>query len=56
MTPAELAQYLHRSRLEIAEQTGVVYTPFADRWQLSSDMDVNYMLVAARDEQKGKRQ
>ena len=22
---------------------------FADRWQLSSDMDVNYMLVATRD-------
>jgi 2-polyprenyl-6-hydroxyphenyl methylase/3-demethylubiquinone-9 3-methyltransferase len=46
VTPAELAQHLHRSRLEIAEQTGVVYTPFADRWSLSSDMDVNYMVTA----------
>jgi 2-polyprenyl-6-hydroxyphenyl methylase / 3-demethylubiquinone-9 3-methyltransferase len=46
VTPAELAQYLHKSRLEIAEQTGVVYTPFADRWSLSSDMDVNYMVTA----------
>lgn len=45
VTPAELAQHLHRSRLEIAEQTGVVYTPFADRWSLSSDMDVNYMVT-----------
>jgi 2-polyprenyl-6-hydroxyphenyl methylase / 3-demethylubiquinone-9 3-methyltransferase len=46
VTPAELAQHLHKSRLEIAEQTGVIYTPFADRWSLSSDMDVNYMLTA----------
>ena len=46
VTPAELAQHLHKNRLEIAEQTGVVYTPFADRWSLSSDMDVNYMVTA----------
>jgi 2-polyprenyl-6-hydroxyphenyl methylase / 3-demethylubiquinone-9 3-methyltransferase len=46
VTPAELAQHLHKSRLEIAEQTGVVYTPFADRWSLASDMDVNYMVTA----------
>jgi 2-polyprenyl-6-hydroxyphenyl methylase/3-demethylubiquinone-9 3-methyltransferase len=46
VTPAELAQHLHKSRLEIAEQTGVIYTPFADRWSLSSDMDVNYMVMA----------
>lgn len=46
VTPAELAQHLHRSRLEIAEQTGVIYTPFADRWSLASDMDVNYMVTA----------
>jgi 2-polyprenyl-6-hydroxyphenyl methylase/3-demethylubiquinone-9 3-methyltransferase len=25
-----------------------MYNPLADRWQLSSDMDVNYMLVAAK--------
>jgi 2-polyprenyl-6-hydroxyphenyl methylase / 3-demethylubiquinone-9 3-methyltransferase len=24
----------------------VVYSPFADKWSLSSDMDVNYMVVA----------
>jgi len=45
VTPAELAQHLHKSRLEIAEQTGVVYTPFADRWSLAADMDVNYMVT-----------
>lgn len=46
VTPAELQQHLHRSRLEIADQTGVVYSPFSDRWMLSSDMDVNYMVMA----------
>jgi 2-polyprenyl-6-hydroxyphenyl methylase / 3-demethylubiquinone-9 3-methyltransferase len=24
----------------------VVYSPFADRWSLSSDTDVNYMVIA----------
>ena len=46
VTPAELAQHLHRSRLEVAEQTGVIYAPFADRWSLANDMDVNYMVTA----------
>jgi 2-polyprenyl-6-hydroxyphenyl methylase / 3-demethylubiquinone-9 3-methyltransferase len=46
VTPDELAHYLHNNRLAITEQTGVVYSPFADRWNLSSDMDVNYMVVA----------
>jgi 2-polyprenyl-6-hydroxyphenyl methylase/3-demethylubiquinone-9 3-methyltransferase len=44
--PEELASHLQRNRLEIAEQSGVVYTPFADRWSLSADMDVNYMVIA----------
>jgi 2-polyprenyl-6-hydroxyphenyl methylase/3-demethylubiquinone-9 3-methyltransferase len=46
VTPDELAHYLEQNRLAITEQTGVVYSPFADRWGLSSDMDVNYMVVA----------
>jgi 2-polyprenyl-6-hydroxyphenyl methylase / 3-demethylubiquinone-9 3-methyltransferase len=46
VTPDELTKYLLDNRLVITEQTGVVYSPFADRWSLSSDMDVNYMVVA----------
>jgi 2-polyprenyl-6-hydroxyphenyl methylase / 3-demethylubiquinone-9 3-methyltransferase len=46
VTPDELARHLLDNRLTIAEQTGVVYSPFADRWGLSSDMDVNYMMIA----------
>ena len=46
VTPDELAKYLLDNRLVITEQTGVVYSPFADKWSLSSDTDVNYMVVA----------
>jgi 2-polyprenyl-6-hydroxyphenyl methylase/3-demethylubiquinone-9 3-methyltransferase len=46
VTPAELAKHLLDNRLVITEQSGVVYSPFADKWSLSSDMDVNYMVVA----------
>ena len=46
VTPDELAHHLHDNKLAITEQAGVVYSPFADRWSLSSDMDVNYMVVA----------
>lgn len=46
VTPDELIHHLARNKLAITEQTGVVYNPFADRWGLSADMDVNYMVVA----------
>jgi 2-polyprenyl-6-hydroxyphenyl methylase/3-demethylubiquinone-9 3-methyltransferase len=48
VTPDELTKHLLDNRLVITEQTGVVYSPFADKWSLSSDMDVNYMVVAER--------
>ena len=31
-----------------AAETGMVYSPFADEWLLSSDMDVNFMIAARR--------
>jgi 2-polyprenyl-6-hydroxyphenyl methylase/3-demethylubiquinone-9 3-methyltransferase len=46
VTPDELAKHLLDNRLVVTEQSGVVYNPFADRWGLSADMDVNYMVVA----------
>ena len=46
VTPDELAQYLLQNKLVITEEIGVVYSPFADRWSLSADTDVNYMVVA----------
>jgi len=49
VTPRELETTIENIGLRIISERGVIYNPFADRWQLSSDMDVNYMLVAARD-------
>jgi 2-polyprenyl-6-hydroxyphenyl methylase / 3-demethylubiquinone-9 3-methyltransferase len=46
VTPDELAKHLLDSRLVVTEESGVVYNPFADKWSLSTDMDVNYMVVA----------
>jgi 2-polyprenyl-6-hydroxyphenyl methylase/3-demethylubiquinone-9 3-methyltransferase len=46
VTPAELTEALHRNGLEVFDKTGVVYDVFGDRWKLSADMDVNYMLAA----------
>jgi 2-polyprenyl-6-hydroxyphenyl methylase / 3-demethylubiquinone-9 3-methyltransferase len=46
VTPDELTKHLLDNRLVITEQSGVVYSPFADKWSLSTDMDVNYMVVA----------
>ena len=46
VTPDELTRHLLDNRLVITEQAGVVYSPFADKWSLSSDTDVNYMVVA----------
>jgi 2-polyprenyl-6-hydroxyphenyl methylase/3-demethylubiquinone-9 3-methyltransferase len=46
VTPEELTRYLQNSRLAVTEQAGLVYNPLADKWNLSSDMDVNYMMVA----------
>ena len=46
VTPDELAHHLADNNLTITEQAGVVYNPLADKWTISSDMDVNYMVVA----------
>jgi 2-polyprenyl-6-hydroxyphenyl methylase / 3-demethylubiquinone-9 3-methyltransferase len=46
VTPDELAHHLANNNLAITEQAGVVYNPLADKWSISSDMDVNYMVVA----------
>jgi len=54
VTPVELETAIEDSGLRVTGERGVIYNPFADRWQLSSDMDVNYMLVAQRLKHKGE--
>jgi 2-polyprenyl-6-hydroxyphenyl methylase / 3-demethylubiquinone-9 3-methyltransferase len=48
VTPNELEIAIEQSGMRIAAETGVIYNLLADRWQLSSDMDVNYMVVAEK--------
>ena len=48
VTPNELEAALERHGLAMLDETGVIYNLIADRWQLSTDMDVNYMVVAER--------
>jgi 2-polyprenyl-6-hydroxyphenyl methylase / 3-demethylubiquinone-9 3-methyltransferase len=46
--PDEIDAALADTGVEVFEWSGVFYNPFADEWRLSRDMDVNYMVVAAR--------
>lgn len=46
--PEEIEAPLSSSGMEIIDRTGVFYYPLQDRWNLSRDMDVNYMLLASR--------
>jgi 2-polyprenyl-6-hydroxyphenyl methylase / 3-demethylubiquinone-9 3-methyltransferase len=48
VTPTELDIAIAKAGLELVDETGVIYNLLADRWQLSTDMDVNYMVVAEK--------
>jgi 2-polyprenyl-6-hydroxyphenyl methylase / 3-demethylubiquinone-9 3-methyltransferase len=48
MRPSEAARPLRRAGLRIDDLTGVVYDPLRDRFRLSRDTAVNYMLFATR--------
>lgn len=48
VTPNELEIAVEQSGLRVSDETGVIYNLLADRWQLSRDMDVNYMVVAEK--------
>ena len=46
--PEEIQGPLAASGMDIIDRTGVTYNPLSDSWNRSRDMDVNYMLLAAR--------
>lgn len=48
LTPEEITALLRRFGLHPIDETGVVYHPLADEWRKSSDMGVNYMVLAER--------
>jgi 2-polyprenyl-6-hydroxyphenyl methylase/3-demethylubiquinone-9 3-methyltransferase len=48
VTPDELQTMLEKSGLKPLKRQGVEFKPLAWDWRLSSDTDVNYMIVATR--------
>ena len=48
LTPEEIRSLLSRNGLRVVDQKGVVFHPLADEWKLSSDMGINYMVLAER--------
>jgi 2-polyprenyl-6-hydroxyphenyl methylase/3-demethylubiquinone-9 3-methyltransferase len=46
--PEELRQALSGAGLAINDETGFRYNPLTDRWSRSTDMDVNYAMVASK--------
>ncbi|MCM2293542.1 bifunctional 2-polyprenyl-6-hydroxyphenol methylase/3-demethylubiquinol 3-O-methyltransferase UbiG [Allorhizobium sp. BGMRC 0089] len=46
--PDELEKPILASGMEVVEKTGVFFNPFLNRWNLSSDTDVNYMMLTRR--------
>lgn len=48
ITPTEMRKGLADTGLELIDETGVSYNPLTDKWSLSADMGVNYMMLAQR--------
>lgn len=46
--PEEIEKPLNAAGMTVIDRTGVFFSPFSNQWNLSKDMDVNYMLLAER--------
>ena len=46
--PSELARALRVNGLQTADLSGITYNLFLDRWEVSSDLGVNYMAYATK--------
>jgi len=46
--PEEIEKPLTATGLTVTDRTGVFFNPLLNQWNLSKDMDVNYMMVARR--------
>ena len=55
VTPEELALAFGAAGFVVADRQGVTYNPLRDRWSLSPDLSVNYMLAATRREDEPLR-
>jgi 2-polyprenyl-6-hydroxyphenyl methylase/3-demethylubiquinone-9 3-methyltransferase len=47
--PEEIEKPVTADGLTIIDRTGVFFNPLSNQWNLSRDMDVNYMLLAKRE-------
>lgn len=56
LRPSEVARGLRSNQLRVTDLTGVVYDPLRDRFRLSPDLAVNYMLFAVREEPLSRRE
>tara|TARA_R110000824_G_scaffold118960_1_gene271367 strand:+ start:17061 stop:17825 length:765 start_codon:yes stop_codon:yes gene_type:complete len=50
ITPDEMRASLKATGMALLEESGVSYNPLMDKWSLSRDMGVNYMMLAERPE------
>lgn len=48
ITPDELQLALEAGGLKVTDREGVVFNPLTDEWRRSSDLSVNYMMVAKK--------
>lgn len=48
--PSEMAEYLRSARLDVQDLTGMTYNPITKRYRLGRDVDVNYLMHAAKPE------
>jgi 2-polyprenyl-6-hydroxyphenyl methylase / 3-demethylubiquinone-9 3-methyltransferase len=46
--PEEIEQPLNASGMNVIDRTGVFFNALSNQWNLSKDMEVNYMLLAER--------
>ena len=46
--PEELEAPLHASGMQVEDRIGVFFNPLQNQWNLSADIDVNYMILASR--------
>ena len=46
--PEEIETPLNAAGMQVVDRTGVFFSPLSNQWNLSKDMDVNYMLMAQR--------
>ncbi len=47
--PEEIEKPVTENGLTMIDRTGVFFNPLSNQWNLSKDMDVNYMLLARRE-------